>query len=87
MDGYARCDVCENYNYGCMSFCVLVSTMGSRASRRQKTSPSFRVCKDCRKLRKVGKLLISRVRDTVRALKKPIPKVKPFSNLTTKRAW
>ena len=87
MDSHARCDVCKNYKTGCMSFCVLVSTMGSRASRRQKTAPSFRVCKDCRKTKNAVKLLVSRVRVAVRALKNPEKLVKLSSLSSRRRKW
>lgn len=87
MESFARCDVCQNYERGCMSFCVLVSTMGTRAGRRQKTAPSFRVCKACRPTQKAVKLLVSRVRVAVRALKNPEKLTKLSSLSPRQRKW
>lgn len=84
MDSWPKCDVCGFHAYGCMSFCVLVSTMGTRAERRQKTAPSFRVCKDCRKTRKAVNMLVSRVRVAVRDLKAPEKLIK-LSSLSPRR--
>lgn len=76
MGRYNLCGLCGNYEDGCISVCALVSTMGTRADRRQKSTESLKVCPGCLVLPKFSKTLSARVIFAVTDLKPPVRSTK-----------
>lgn len=85
MVSWPICDVCGFSKYGCVSVCVLISTMGSRADRRQKSTPSAPSGNLGTLAMKATKVLTFRIRQAIRALKSPEKLIK-LSSLSPRRS-
>lgn len=68
MDHHVLCEICNEYKTRYLAVQPVLSSMGSRDSRREKAAKRMRVCRTCFNGPKFARLLMAVIRETGKAV-------------------
>lgn len=76
MRSYKSCHICKEWATAFVSICLVVSSMGRRDERKQRSTRALRVCKKCLDKPAFTKRLRTRVAEAVRSIQTGVPMAK-----------
>jgi len=68
MARFGHCEGCDTWKHIYVSVLVMVSSLGSRADRRQKSTKTVRFCRTCFHSKKLAFHLLPLVRETAKSV-------------------